>query len=126
MGIWKAQIIRWAALVLLVLFTASPVQAESVSAVRAGLSAPHVLRDAAARQRPPLKVHRRSGTRASSTATKVTAGFAMGLVGFFSGMFVAYLVQVARNAPGDGRTAEMTGGIVGGAAGAIFGVWLAR
>jgi hypothetical protein len=88
------------------------------------------LREAIARQHEPLRaasstMRPRPAGRRSSTATKATAGFAMGLVGVFAGMFAAYGVANAVHMPGDGRPAMLTGAVIGGGAGAALGVWLA-
>jgi hypothetical protein len=121
----RTQSIRWTALLLLAVCISSPAQAQSVSVVRAGLSAPHVLRDAATRQRQPLQPSRRAKAHGNGVATKVTAGAALGFVGFFTGMFVGYLVATAAHTPGSGQKPVLIGGVTGAAAGATLGVWLA-
>ena len=88
------------------------------------------LREAIARQHAPLRpavsrTRAASSARHSSTATKVTAGFALGFVGFLVGSFTTSAVRYAAKSPGDGRTAALTGGAVGAGAGAALGVWLA-
>jgi hypothetical protein len=89
------------------------------------------LRDAIARQhdplvRAPLQARAAAaGRRNSSTATKVTAGFALGFAGFWVGAFSAFAIQNAVGTKGDGRTGFYTGGLIGAGAGAALGVWLA-
>ena len=63
--------------------------------------------------------------RRSSTATKVTAAVALGLVGFWVGAVHRLCFANATGAPGDGRTAAYTSGVIGAGAGAGLGVWLA-
>jgi hypothetical protein len=106
---------------------ASSVHAQSVpqplSAVRTGLASPHVLRDAAARQHGPLRAAQRSSGQKNGMATKVTAGVAMGVVGFFVGATVAYMTAYAMRS--GGNKTLMAGGVAGAAGGGALGVWLA-
>jgi hypothetical protein len=102
---------------------ASTVHAQSPATMRAGLATPHTLSDAAARQHAPLTF--KTSRHANSKATKATAGVAMGIVGFGVGAFTTFAVCNAAKCPGSGTPALMAGGIVGAAAGAALGVWLA-
>ena len=122
-------ITRVLAIITLSVLLSGTVHAEAAPALPR--TPPQPLRDAIARQHGPLRQASSSRPRAassarhSSTATKVTAGFALGFAGFLVGSVTTSAVRYAAKSPGDGRTAALTGGAVGAGAGAALGVWLA-
>jgi hypothetical protein len=108
-------------------FVSGTVYAQPAAGLAAAV-APHPLRDAVARQHQPLRPAssaRAAAGRHNSTATKVTAGVALGLAGFLAGSLTAFYIRYVANSPGDGRAAVYTGGMIGAGAGAALGVWLA-
>ena len=122
-------ITRVLAIITLSVLVSGTVHAETGPALPR--TSPQPLRDAIARQHGPLRQASSSRPRGASVvrhnsiATKVTAGFALGFVGFLAGGLTTYYVRVAARSPGDGRTALLAGGAVGAGAGAALGVWLA-
>jgi len=115
---------RTAVVLMALMVVASTVQAQPLPALRTAVSSPHVLRDAVARQHAPLRPG--GPRRASAVATKVTAGVAMGVAGFFAGATVAVLLQAATSGGRDvGGPGVLAGAAAGAAAGGAFGVWLA-
>ena len=125
MGRWR----RVAAVMMAVLCLAGTAQAQSapqsLPALRTALARPHAVGDAVARQHLKLQTTGRRSGRANSTATKVTAVAAMGFVGFFTGMYVAFVSSYALRVNGDGRMQMWTGGIAGAVGGGALGAYLA-
>lgn len=113
------------AVLLMAISVATPVHAASAASLRTRVASPHLLSDAVARQRAPLAAARRTGRRGNTAATKVSAGVAMGLAGFGVGMTGAWGVCNAVKCAGSNHAEIMAGGIIGAAAGAALGVWLA-
>ena len=120
---------KWVAVLALSVVVNGPLHAQAASGLQT-IPTRQPLRESIARQRQPLLAApsksrvMRSGRR-SSTATKVTAGVALGFVGFWLGAYTAFGVANATHAKGDGRAEVLTGGIIGAGLGAGLGVWLA-
>jgi hypothetical protein len=89
------------------------------------------MREAIARQHQPLlAVPQRAralprGLKRGSVATKVTAGVALGFLGFWAGGVTAVVIANATHARGGGNHGFFAGGAIGAGAGAALGVWLA-
>jgi hypothetical protein len=121
---------KWVAVIALVVMVNGTLHAQAAS-VFGTAPAPRPLHDAIARLHQPLlaaPMHARAvpaGRRRNSTATKVTAGIALGLAGFLVGTLTAFAIENAARVGGDGRTGMYSGGIIGAGAGAALGVWLA-
>jgi len=125
---------KWVAVVALSVAVNGPLHAQVQAAPGfQGTPASGALREAIARQRQPLlaapvKTQARamqSGRRRSSTATKATAAFALGFLGFWVGTLTTWGIANATRLPGDGQAAIFTGGAIGAGAGAGLGYWLA-
>ena len=117
------------AVVLISVSLAGTAQAQDKPILRAA-AAPHLLRDAVARQHQPLQAARtgitmRAPHRHNSTATKITAGVAMGFAGALAGALTTYGVGSVAPLPGSNQSAMWAGTTIGAGAGAALGVWLA-
>jgi hypothetical protein len=68
---------------------------------------------------------KQQSAKKNSTASKITAGFAMGLLGFIGGAYVGAKLQPDCRCDDPGLTGALIGAPIGGIAGAIAGVLLA-